>query len=377
MSVSDRGNAVANPSQRGARLDALTGVRIIAALVVVLSHLSAPAWLPLPIRTFMMSGYNGVTFFYILSGFVLAWKYHHLAKPTLKSLQGYLAGRVARIYPLYLAALGLGVLVALRNAQAPEPWWLLHILALQTWSGDNAVAFGLNGPGWSIGLELFLYAWFPLLIKPAVRLVNRGWGVACLITAFAVLALATTAFWINGAIHNPMEVAETSHRWLYRNPILRIPDFFIGITLALMVLRSPGPHRHAGKAQLLGALLMIGLMCWPRLLFSVWSWDLAYVLPTVLIIWGLARGPGTMVAKRLSAAPFVFAGTISYGVYLFHGPVIALVGSAQGQRWFATSLLSILISLLLAGGGLVIIERPAQRWLKAKFSPRSTSSAVR
>jgi peptidoglycan/LPS O-acetylase OafA/YrhL len=57
------------------RIDALTGLRFVAALAVFLSHLQPAPGVPAPVQTFMRAGYDGVTLFFILSGFVLAWNY--------------------------------------------------------------------------------------------------------------------------------------------------------------------------------------------------------------------------------------------------------------------------------------------------------------
>ena len=84
------------------RIDALTGLRFFAALAVYLHHHPKPVFLPEFVSTFMMAGYNGVTLFFVLSGFVIGLNYFDmLVKPTRASIFKYALARFARIYPLY------------------------------------------------------------------------------------------------------------------------------------------------------------------------------------------------------------------------------------------------------------------------------------
>lgn len=81
------------------KVDSLTGVRIFAALAVLLSHLpKPPGALPSAIGTFMAAGYNGVTLFFCLSGFVLSWTYvnRRLTIPDTHSLWNFAVARIAR-----------------------------------------------------------------------------------------------------------------------------------------------------------------------------------------------------------------------------------------------------------------------------------------
>src|SRR5688500_14786651 len=102
------------------RLDALAGLRLIAAAVVAVAHLPDvshdPALGRVGVRL-LSEGLYGLTFFFVLSGFVLAYGYHdRLARPTRAALRGYYVARVARIWPLHLLTLGLAVVLPV------SPW---------------------------------------------------------------------------------------------------------------------------------------------------------------------------------------------------------------------------------------------------------------
>src|SRR3954454_8942380 len=103
------------------RLDALSGLRCAAAAAVAVAHL--PGLLLHPglgptARRMLGEGFYGLTMFFVLSGFVLAYTYHdRLARPTGRELGRYALARVARVWPLHLLTLGLAAAVA----TAPAP----------------------------------------------------------------------------------------------------------------------------------------------------------------------------------------------------------------------------------------------------------------
>ena len=175
-------------------IDALTGVRMLAAAGVFLSHTPSPEYLPSTLRTFMTAGYNGVTLFFVLSGFVLAWNYvDRMATLSAQAMWSFFVARFARVYPLYLLALVIAISPLLVGGQ-PLPGLLRHVLAIQTWSPDVTMAFGYNAPGWSIGVEFFLYACFPLVIVVLARL-RRSPRALMAVAALCVVAMLALALW--------------------------------------------------------------------------------------------------------------------------------------------------------------------------------------
>lgn len=349
------------------RLDALTGVRILAAAGVFLSHVPAPAFLPEVARTFMASGYNGVTLFFVLSGFVLAWSYTDRLLPLrADKLWFFFVARFARVYPMYLFALTIVVLPLLMSGAA-SPLMLLHAAALQPWAADLGDVYIYNAPGWSIGVEFFLYACFPFLIVGFAKLRNNT--TALLVAGVAiVLALFALTWWFvatgRGAL--PYDHAESAHRWLYRTPATRLGDFSVGIIAALLIRNAKAPLWLARTAQIVGAGGIVTLMCSPQLLGTAWSWDAAYMLPAVLLLWGLAAGPMTILGRGLATRPMILFGEASFAFYLLHQPLIGVLGLTPGGGWswiVATSIEFFLI-LLVAVGAHVVIERPAQKWIR-------------
>lgn len=348
------------------KIDSLTGVRIFAALAVLASHLPKPDSLPLVVRTFMDAGYNGVTLFFVLSGFVLAWTYaERLANPTAEGVRDFFAARIARIYPLYIVALAFAALPQISRLPRSA---LLHIFALQTWSPTIDVAYGLNGPGWSIGVEFFLYALFPPLLWGILRAPRWSW-LWIATSAVTLLALLTLGFQLVQANALPWSDPSSAHRWLYRTPLTRIPDFVVGMVIALLVKRD-GLHRWAASVQWISAGAMMALMASPPMLMSILSWDIGYLMPSAALIWSLAAAPTAPLARALSARPLVYGGTISYAVYLFHVPLVhhLNIPTLSLGSWAVGVAVAVFVVVAVGAGTHHMIEVPAQRWLRPRLS---------
>lgn len=356
------------------KIDSLTGLRFFAALAVFGSHLPRPDEMPGTINTFFDAGYNGVTLFFVLSGFVLTYTYaDRLAGSDSREIWNFVTARFARIAPLYVAALLLVVLLS--QGQLPDGAWL-HLLALQTWHPDMlGVAFALNGPAWSIGVETFLYATFPFLLWLVLPLSPRR--VVMVLGASVLALIAITALvYVAGRQALPIWEPWSDHQLLYRTPLTRLPDFMLGIASALLVMRSTTSNRWAPLVQWLSAATVGILMCSDRMLLSIVSWDLAYAIPFAALIWSLATAENTFLARLLGSRLVVQGGLISFAFYLFHVPMIETIGvdtsSVGSWGMAATAMLGVV--LLVAIGAHFAIEVPAQRWLRRRLRTHTQKS---
>lgn len=143
------------------RLDSLTGLRFFAAFVVYGLHVQYGG-----MRYIFGQGSIGVSFFFILSGTVLAWSW----RPTDRARDFY-RRRVARIYPVYVVAFLLGIVVtrAVGEGYHGLGAGLLGIFLLQAWVPDVHTYFALNGVSWSLSVEAFFYLLFPLLVTRVIE----------------------------------------------------------------------------------------------------------------------------------------------------------------------------------------------------------------
>lgn len=353
------------------RLDALTGIRFVAAIAVFNAHVAAPVSAPAIVHTVSLAGHNWMTMFFVLSGLILAWNYDELLGDRLSAggLRTYYVARLARIYPLYLLA--LLVVVLLRADLTGLP---LHLLALQTWSGDLAVAYGFNGPGWSIGVELFLYALFPLLLVAFRRVRDNPRALLVIaVGAIAVAAAVTLALSLAGLAELPKTDAASAHRWIYRTPLTRLPDFVLGISLGYLLTATSGEQRAtAGRAlQVVGGAAVVALMLLAPVAESVWSLDVANMVPFALLMVGLVWSPQTLLARSLSTRPAVFLGEASFAFYLFHAVVVSVVGQPTGGlvSWATTWLAAFALTLFAAAGAHILVERPARIAVRRLLDP--------
>jgi peptidoglycan/LPS O-acetylase OafA/YrhL len=367
---------------RGPRLEALTGIRIVAAIMVFNAHVVVPDSAPPFVHAFALAGHDWMTMFFVLSGVILVWNYDEVLGDRLSGsgLRTYFVARFARIYPLYLLALALAIgpkIVSLAQLDGllrlPDFW--LHVFALQSWSGDLGVAYGLNGPGWSIGVEFFLYALFPLLLL-AFRGVRQNPRALVVIAATAVVIAAALALvlTLTGQADLPHTDPASAHRWIYRTPLTRLPDFVLGIALGylLKVTATQSLVRIGRWAQAIGAVLVVVPMLVSAYAESVWSLDSMDMAPFGLLLLGLVWAPETVLARLLATKLMVFLGETSFAFYLLHATVIEFVGQPEPGLipWITTWVTAFVLTAFAAAGAHVLFERPARVWLRKRLDPR-------
>lgn len=375
---------------------ALTGLRAVAALAVVVSHVGLPSSAPTWAAKIAQCGFVGVPLFFMLSGFVLAYNYPTLSpRSGWRKLTRFWVARIARVMPLYWVVLIWAVTMREVKGAAQDPSLPLHFFALQTWSGDLSVGAGVyNGPGWSICVEVFLYALFPFLV-PLVALTARRWGVRGLLTiaagAFAVQLVLWAGFVISGHADLPAVDPGSAHRWLYRNPLTRIPEFTVGMCLAFLLARGVRmPVRLASLTQA-AVIVFVLVACGLRDLDSgplgAAFFGTLWTIPFALLILSLASSRG-FFAGFLSLRGMVMLGTASYALYLTHRGLLPAFGqeyvkSAPGHWGYAAVLVVIGLALVVAEGAHRYVEVPARehvlriadRFLKPRPAPTAEPPA--
>ena len=365
-------------------IPALTGLRFVAALLVFVSHYPVPGVAGTPLRM-MRSGYMAVTLFFVLSGFVLAYNYLERMETRLTPgvVGEFLLARVARIYPLYAVLI---VFAWLLSSPPRVPLWP-YLLAIQTWYPDVRFAFGLVEPSWSIGVEVFLYLAFPLLVPALAHLrvlrSERRIALAALVVCAAMLGAAAW-FTVTGRAELSSLDPASAHRWLYRTPVARLGDFLLGMLGAAYCLRlapadptTRSRWRVAAPAAIVVTLIFMAL---PWVFYSAFSWDVAYALPAAVIFVGLTLDPRARLARILGARPMRLLGEASYAFYLIH----MLAG-----RWYVASNPGGVAGLARYGAFLAFVvgcaiaihlafERPARRLIRSIFRiPRPAVAGVR
>jgi peptidoglycan/LPS O-acetylase OafA/YrhL len=151
------------------KLNQLTFTRFLAAFAIVVFHAHSDVWpFTQPFLHSIFSKANvGVSYFFILSGFVMVIAYGKNKAVEIKKSSYYL-NRVARIYPVYFIALIIGVAAALiKTHTIPVKPLILQLLVVQSWVPGSIDKF--NYPGWSLSVEALFYLAFPFLFNYVYR----------------------------------------------------------------------------------------------------------------------------------------------------------------------------------------------------------------
>lgn len=206
----------------------LTSLRFVAAMGVVFFHFGSTAArnanAPAPIAHLLANGYLGVTFFFVLSGFILTSVYAQ----RLVDVRTFALARFARLYPVYLMAL---ILIL---PFAPPPSAASAFLApalLHSWTmASSSLGQSWNAPGWTLSIEAFFYVAFPLILPAIQRLDGRT-----LVTA--LLAIATTMAMMQTPYLQPGNADLTAPLSIVPLPLLRLPEFLLGCCTAELARR--------------------------------------------------------------------------------------------------------------------------------------------
>jgi peptidoglycan/LPS O-acetylase OafA/YrhL len=250
----------------------------------------------------------GVSYFFILSGFIMIIAYHK--KDKIDYLEFY-KNRFARIYPLYI----VGLLLFFLTRSEMFDWYklILYGLGIQTWIPGEAMI--LNFPGWSISVEFFFYLLFPLLYNYLYSKKNKT------IWVFTIgLWLVTQVFSNLYPIYGAYEGAHTkSHEFLYYFPFWHLNEFLIGNLAGIFFVRNYKQKNYDRQVMAVFLLILVSLMFVP-LFYHNGLMALLFV-PAIFLI----SANNGWITRLFSMKPLEYLGEISYGIYITHIPVLYLV----------------------------------------------------
>lgn len=307
--------------KRPKNLKALTSIRFFAAMHVALSHLVRPFSRWGILTPVFQNGYAGVSFFFLLSGFILTYSHAQEYESGRGNARKFWVARFARIYPVYAVSILYGGYVnrAQFDTKVHAIAFLADLLMMQSWSVRLVNFFSV--PAWTISVEAFFYLVFPFVIlrlrpssaKKAILTTGFFWLLAMAVPVFCVLRWPVTS-WSESAAHSaPGAVFVFTVR---RLPILMLPQFLAGITLGWFYVRYPPSARAATSMATLGAASTIAvLMMTNHLPFVMIHNGLLLPFFAILLL-GLC---GENWLSRLLSVPWmVLLGEASFAIYLFH-----------------------------------------------------------
>jgi peptidoglycan/LPS O-acetylase OafA/YrhL len=357
-------------TQKPVRLDALTGLRCLAAMNIVLFHFSNPQSFGF-LAPVVNAGYIALGLFFLLSGFVLAYNYGGQAREGKLNPVRFWKARFTRLYPVYLLSLLLSwrMVVPEYGAHTHRMFltgMVLTPLLLQGWVPQLATF--LNTPAWAMPAEAFMYTLFPWLAK--VKRPATVWRNLALLVATWAVGMVPGLLYL---IFQPDGIAHPD-RWnwgpwlqaLKYTPLPHLASFVFGILLAgldALVPRASRLRLLLGLAGFAGVFVLLEL---GPLVPYVLLHD-ALLMPLFgCIVLGLAGE--NLLSTAFSFRPLVFLGEASYCLYLLHFNLWNWIhdthlperlGVARFDPWLSYAAL-----LAVAVAALHLVEKPAQRQLR-------------
>jgi peptidoglycan/LPS O-acetylase OafA/YrhL len=333
-----------------AQLPSLTGLRWVAAFLVFGFHLHVEqiyrdgraADL---LSFFFAPGPVGVSFFFILSGFVLAWSAR--ANDTTRA---FWRRRAAKLLPNHLVTWAIvlaALLVLSRGVTGAEAG--LNASLLQAWVPDESIYFGINTPSWSLSCEAFFYALFPLLW---LRLSKAGTRTLTM-TAAAMLVLIWLVPTLGLLMSNDM-----GYWFVWIFPVARLPEFVLGICAARLVAEGKRPRVGMWQASLLVLAMYVAAPHLGRFGFVAVT-----ALPLVLLIAATATRDIVGAPSVWRAKTLVVLGGWSYAFYLVHQIVIRF-GAGTHQSPLVGTLWAVALLAAAIGSAAALhrfVEAPAMR----------------
>ncbi len=373
-----------NGPVRTGEIKALTGLRIVAAMWVVLFHFRPWLWAASPrlkdgLAPLLNARAQGVDLFFILSGFVLTWNYlDRMGRAfSLRATLHFLWLRLSRVFPIYLVTMhiaALWIIFTLHVGTTPSPdvgkltaiSYLRQFFMVQLWFAPFFDETSWDGPAWSISAEWLAYLLFGLLILLIFRIARVSRARTLLVLAFVASLPPTLLLLASGMLYTPWS-------WVPRI----IAQFAAGALACAAVRRlqiSDRGRRVAGYVALMILGVLVGGLYYydaHPIAGMIDSGGILAVLFMPLVV-ALSIGVGSLTAL-LSTRVMIYGGQISFSLYMIHEPVhTAWNWVAQEYRlvlpmWGLKLVVIGLIAAALALSAVLFhfVEEPARRWMRS------------
>jgi len=342
----------------------LTSLRFFAAAVIVLGHI-----LPTVVGIPGDSRFGlGVSFFFVLSGFILTYQYRDFSQHSVKA---FYVARFARLWPIHLVTFWL-VVIAIQPHILLSPMHamtaMLNLLLLHAWLPISGLVFSWNAPSWSISDELWFYLLFPFLAQT-----RRLW-----VWLTALIAIA--AFIVFSFPIAPAKLFEFSYvHAIMQHPAVRVVEFAVGVLAGRLYNAGQRIRMPATALEILAVSLIalygvtspavqrvIAAAGYPSV--GLWYSQSGGVLIFAFAIFIFAQGGGP-ISRLLGWRLLVLLGEISFSTYMLHQTIFRYAVMHQWSENIGTTLATIFALIITYGGSWALwrfIEVPCRRWIISK-----------
>ncbi len=375
-------------------MPALTSLRFVAAAYIVLLHRwrdflpsfsGARYW-----NEFLSLGYIAVSFFFVLSGFVLAVVYLHGERAHSFKKSAFWQARIARIYPVFVLSLLLSAPFALLKQDTHSDTYhavkamfltVTNFTFLSAW--HPWLAGNWNRPSWSVSVEAFFYLIFPFIGAWVLRRMEFVLWIAAGAWLISLAGSLICLSVVPNMAGSPMRL----EIFLF-NPLLRSPEFIIGVCCGVVFLKRPLLIKQ--RSMWIGMLICLASL--PLLVRLPWLMVSNGLLAPLfgVVILGLADSVG-LAARFLSNRVLVLLGQASFSLYLLHFPVFFWMSFAVTRGTLAERLsgswphhtdslgslvVYFILAVLVSLASYTFLEIPARDAVKQWFSQRGSRSVA-
>lgn len=360
------------------RIESLTFFRFIAAFIVVIFHFGSGTWFTSFFGRFVMAGPEMVSFFFVLSGFVMIIS--QFRKENFLASKYYYA-RFARIFPVYLLALLIFIPLKYNiNPISNSTSFFLSLTFLQSWISPYPLSF--NSPAWSVSVEMFFYLTFPLILfflkkgnpKPKSILI-----IAVFFWTFTQLILVNL---LNSKFYQGF--LTTSHDLIYYFPLSHFCSFFMGTSIAYFYLKSEYWKRIfnpkiSNISILISLVALYYFIVKEPIIKEYFGLNLpfgsSFYAPVFGLVILIVSSSNNIITRFLSIKPLLFLGNISFAIYILHSPLNTiykkykyLIFNNLELTKTQDFLIFVFLMLLICTITFYFIEKPSQSFILKKYN---------
>lgn len=337
---------------------ALPFFRFVAACIVIFFHFGQKIEFYPQVPAVFKSGSLMVTFFFVLSGFVLVLGYHQ--RPL--NWRQYWTKRAIKILPLYLLALLLSAGFSALAGHLTAADFILNLFCLQSWfPGPLAINFA----SWFVSVLLFCYCLFPPILfflqqkRPDGRLMLAVSLLLWVITQLILIRLLNSDFYTG--------YPSWSHDLIYYFPLSHFCSFFIGICGAYYLQTCSYQAKQGSMWSLLTTLALFGAVALlvqlqpqlVQLLGLKLPFAASFYAPVMLLVlWHLTCSSNPLL-HILSWPKFALWGEMSYGLFILQAPMDTLYKYLIPDLSMEPGIYFMLLFILLAATVflLIVVEK--------------------
>ena len=332
----------------------LTFTRFIAAVSIVLFHYGQDFY-PFNEEGFQFiigQANTGVSYFFILSGFVMLIANQNQTQLDYKQ---YYLSRFARIYPVYL----MGLLLVWPTAHLLNnvPSLLAHFSLMQAFFPAWVLDFNL--PAWSVSVEVFFYAVFPLLFNVFYASGKRQTFVYAGIIVFWILSQLIYHLALNKTFS--FAFVTNTESFLFYSPMFHLNEFLLGNMAGLLFIRWNGYVKRNFFWLIVGILVLMFVALKYNSHLNFHNGLLGVFFVPLILALAMDDGP---IAQVFNQSALRYLGNISYSIYIYQYPVFHYMKGMDTGHIALNFLIKFIVLLMVAALSYQFVETPLRAKIK-------------